>query len=188
MKYGTTLITSALVLLFPHALSAQNAGKVGLVIGTPASVGLIWNASERVAVRPDFSFSKAGSSSAFGGDVESRTFGVGVSGLVYLHRWDNLRAYLSPRFAYSRATIKVPFATPPAIGGVLASVTTSRPTYTGVVSFGAQYELNTRFSVFGESGFGYERTTSVSNAPFGNQPFRSHAWSTRTGVGIVVYF
>ena len=35
---------------------AQEGGNLGLVVGYPANIGLLWHATERVAVRPEVSF------------------------------------------------------------------------------------------------------------------------------------
>ena len=36
----------------------QEKGQVGLTVGYPASVGVVWHAVDRVAVRPEFTFTQ----------------------------------------------------------------------------------------------------------------------------------
>ena len=125
--------------------------------------------------------------------------------MFYVGKWDALRAYVAPRFLYSRTRSTseytserfvvptTPFAplTPVLVTTTTKSTGTSK---SGTGLFGASYSLHERFSVFGEVGFGY--TTSGSSST--STPERaldisvlggaSHGWSTRTGVGVIFYF
>ena len=87
---------------------AQDKGDTGLTISAPSAIGLIWHASDRLAIRPDFSF---GFTETDGEgtlpDISSKSFTLGVSALLYTHRWDELRLYVSPRFTYSHATTSI---------------------------------------------------------------------------------
>ena len=52
-------VTVALVLVATATqTSAQEKGTVGLTMGYPASVGLLWHATERVAIRPAVTVSR----------------------------------------------------------------------------------------------------------------------------------
>ena len=42
----------------PPQGAAQDAGKVGLTMGYPSSVGVIWNVAGRVALRPEITLSR----------------------------------------------------------------------------------------------------------------------------------
>ena len=87
---------------------AQDKGDTGLTISAPSAIGIIWHPSERLAIRPDFSF---GLTETDGEgtlpDISSKNFAIGVSALLYTHRWDELRLYVSPRFTYSHATTSI---------------------------------------------------------------------------------
>jgi hypothetical protein len=127
--------------------------------------------------------------------------------LFYIGRWDALRAYVAPRFVYSRDSgtfeyTSERFVVDPSPGtpfGLLRSVTvttTTKRTFTGKSGsglFGASYSLHKRFSVFGEVGFGYA-TSGLSSTSTAERDieisigYRSHGWSTRTGAGVVFYF
>jgi hypothetical protein len=53
-------------------------------------------------------------------------------------------------------------------------------------SFGAQYALGRRFSVFGEVGLGYSRQSLRS--PLSQTRSEAHAVTTRSGAGVILYF
>src|SRR5438477_13164983 len=89
---------------------AQDAPKVGLTMGYPSSVGVLWRVADRVALRPEITLSRT-TGESMGSDLagvaplstdESTGVGAGISALFYVGRWDALRTYVSPRFAYSR--------------------------------------------------------------------------------------
>ena len=89
-------------------------------MGYPASVGVIWQVNDRVALRPELNVQKASGeststiaislSSVVPGSVVSVTtsdswqFSAGVSALFYLSTHDALRTYVSPRWAYTRTS------------------------------------------------------------------------------------
>jgi hypothetical protein len=185
---------------------AQDAGQIGVTLGYPAAVGVIWHVTDNVAVRPEISFSTGSTESPTVratlslpsvdlGETSSTTVTAGVSGLFYFGEWDKLRAYASPRYTYARLTSD---------SGSTFSTDIRNSAYTVTGSFGAQYQLHRRFAVFGETGFGYTHTRTtfsssllVTIIPVGpNVPAPvtqstetiSHNWSTRTGAGVIFYF
>ena len=150
---------------------AQETGHVGLTMAFPAAIGVIWQATDALAIRPDFTFSQTGSDSI---SASSTSLGVGVSALLYVRTWDNLRAYLSPRFGYQWSSSTFAISSPSS---------SSTNTYSVGGSFGAEYQLHRRFAVFAETGIVYARTSS------GFSPGSSaHTWGTRAGVGAILYF
>ena len=177
------LLFSLLLLAVPSRVIAQEAGQAGLTMGYPASVGLLFHVSDRVAVRPELSVARnTGSSSGF---VETESsgwgLGVGASALFYFASRDNVRPYFSPRFTYTRTSNSSSSDLLP------AATSRSRTTGYGVAgSFGAQYTPNQRFAAFGEVGFGYTHGTSKSGTS--TSAFRSNTLSTRTGAGVILYF
>jgi len=160
---------------------AQEKGQAGITMGYPASIGLLWHLSDRVAIRPEFSFTNSDSSSASIVSADSRfwSLGTGVSALFYSAAHDNLRTYVSPRFSYTRTH------------GDSNITTTTATSYSVAGMFGAQYSLGRRFGVFGEIGVGYARQTgSTATELVGLTRVASHSDSigTRSGVGVVLYF
>jgi hypothetical protein len=186
---------------------APDAGQIGVTLGYPSAVGVIWHVTDNVAVRPEISFSTGSTESPVissglslpdvsvnVGETSSTTVTAGVSGLFYFGEWDKLRAYVSPRYTYTRLTTDT---------GSTFSTDARNSAYTVTGSFGAHYQLHRRFAVFGETGFGYThtRTTLTSSIllsiiPVGpNVPApvirstetSSHSWGTRTGAGVIFY-
>jgi hypothetical protein len=159
---------------------AQDKGDTGLTISAPSAIGIIWHPSERLAIRPDFSF---GLTETDGEgtlpDISSKSFALGVSALLYTHRWDELRLYVSPRFTYSHATTSID--NPLNIGDSTLS------SWTASGSIGGQYALGTRFGVFAEAGLSYSSQRSETESSI--VPERT-TWTfgTRTAVGGILYF
>src|SRR2546425_12991465 len=101
----------ALLLAYPAA--AQDEPHVGIVMGYPSSIGLLWQISGRVAVRRELSLSR-GSAESTGGiaiaGISSQTTsdnwqaGFGASAIFYTSTGDGLRTYVTPRVSYSRSS------------------------------------------------------------------------------------
>ena len=188
------LLALSLIVLACPAANAQDKGQTGLTIAFPASVGFVWHVSDRVALRPDVSFSFSNSSTdapPLSSSVDGSSFGVGLSGLFYVGKWEKLRAYITPRFSYARINTEVSTAVvPPFPAGVtyvLNSPSANTTSIYGVSgSFGAQYSLSSKFGVFGEAGLGYsdQRSTTSFSASSG----WTHTFGTRAGVGLIFYF
>ncbi len=83
---------------------AQDAGQIGITMGYPSAVGIIWQVTDNVAVRPEISFSTTSTESpaiSSGlslpgvsddlGKSSSTTVAFGASGLFYFGEWDKLR-------------------------------------------------------------------------------------------------
>jgi hypothetical protein len=171
---------AAMWLCTAAAASAQDKGDAGLSVSAPQAIGIIWHASERLALRPDvtFGFSET-DGEGVGLDVSSKSFGVGISLLLYTRRWDDLRLYVSPRFTYSRASSDVD-----------NSLDGADSTFSGwglAGSVGGQYALGTRFGVFAEAGLSFASQESETASIFTTN--RS-TWSfgTRTAIGGILYF
>jgi hypothetical protein len=173
-----------LLLLFVPAVSrAQDTGHTGVTISAPSSVGIIWQASERVAIRPEFSFSTSEVSSDDGvAESTGSSYNVSISGLLYLHRWDDLRAYVCPRFSYTHAstTLNLPD------GSRLSSSDNNVYGFAG--SFGAEYALGRRFAVFGETGLSFSHQTSEIDSILPGNDRTIDTFGVRNAVGVVFYF
>jgi hypothetical protein len=91
---------------------AQSPRRVGLVMGYPAALGVLWQVTDSVAVRPDVTLNRSttettSTTTVIGGTQTATTTSdgwttsVGLSGLLYLGpSQDDLRFYLVPRAAY----------------------------------------------------------------------------------------
>ena len=175
----------AILLLGATHAAAQDKDKVGVVMGYPASVGVIFPVTGKIAVRPELSLSGASSSatgSAFVFDVDGWTVGAGVSALFYLRTYDHLRTYFTPRVVYSHSS-----NTSSTSSLISSSSTTTANGITVTGSVGAQYGLGDRFGVFGEVGFGGGHSTT-KGAILTTTRSTSNSWGLRSGVGVILYF
>ena len=177
---------------------AQDAPRRGLVIGYPASVGVLWPINDKLAVRPELSFSVASqdSTTSLAAGVSDRSsgdssqVGIGMSALWYLRQWDALRTYVSPRFSYGRTSSSLT-STTSITDGTSSSYSTSG-------SFGLQYALGERFAVFGELGLAFTAISTTSSAGvsvsgssgvlISTTEDHSHGVGTRSGVGVIFSF
>ena|SRR5215831_14489346 len=183
--------------------SAQDRGAFGITMGYPASIGAIWHVTDRVAIRPEVSLtqlSNATTSTVYimgpGGTIlastttqsttDQWTVGVGASALFYVKQWDALRAYVTPRYQYSRATISAS-ATNSGSVQVLSQPDFTSNTHFISGSFGVQYALGTRFGLYGELGLGYSHAATDTTAP-GAGRSTTNTVGTRSGVGVLFYF
>jgi hypothetical protein len=171
--------------------TAQEPGQVGLSIGFPGSIGVVWHASDSLAIRPDFSFNHTSSESGSPASLNtsSWSYGFGVSALFYVGKvHDNVRAYLAPRFGYVRTNAD----TEPTSYTVSSGSHSNSYVYTG--SAGVQYSPVRRFSVYGEAGIQYSDSASTFEANttvpdvIARGKSTSSSFGTRAGVGIVWYF
>ena len=145
----------------------------------PASVGFIWHASDRIAVRPEISFGFSSTETETPvGDIEfdSSSVGIAASVLFYTGGTDTVRTYLSPRFEYARVSLADDDDDQSDDGISLSG------------SFGAQYNPVPRFSVFGEVGLEYVRANSSFGTGVATFETRSSAIGTRSAVGVILYF
>ena len=166
----------------PTSVFAQEKGKVGVTMGTPASFGLIWHATEKVALRPDFSFATSSSESDFG-ENDSHSYAFGISALFYVKKWDQVSAYVSPRYAWSHTG-----TTSRAEGDFFiedeVKSTNNSQNFSG--SFGVQGWIGSRFSAYGEVGVSYFHSDSKSGVT--DSKSSGNSFATRSGVGIAFYF
>jgi len=173
MRYALiafTLLLAAL-LLAPSA-RAQETGQAGLELGTNA-IGVIWHLNDRIAIRPEgtFSFST-------GEITEATGWGLGVSVLFYLNHVDKLSTYFVPRFLYQRTTTSSSVS-------ALGDLTSNAYDVSG--SFGAQYALHRRFSVFGEVGLLIRDTNTNALSTFLSGTSTTTV-RPQTGFGAILYF
>jgi hypothetical protein len=182
------LVTLAM-LVAPVGAAAQESGDVGISMGYPANIAIIYHVSDGIAIRPDFNVSWLSSEDPEDPGLESSglTLGFGVSGLFYTSRGDSLRTYVTPRFGYSRTHSDNELSQ-------TQTAETTSSSYQLAGSFGAQYSLGTRFTVFGEAGVQYAWMhatfiSGLSTPRFDNSGENdARSFGTRTAVGVVFYF
>jgi hypothetical protein len=190
-----TMLLMALLVATLGATGAagQDAPAIGVVTGYPASIGILWRASDRVAIRPEVSFNGQWSDSAASqgtpGTVSTSgsTTSVGVSALFYFTEREGLRTYFSPRFSYGRNS-----STTDAVSLSGGGSHSTANAYSLAGSLGAEYTLGRRFGVFGELGVGCARQTSSlrssGTTSSGTSAGSSTTFGTRTAVGVILWF
>lgn len=180
--YRLGLVSCLLLMFGVGGAYAQEKGSVGLVMSAPVRAGVLWHATERVALRPEASWSTSTSDTSgdllgttVGSSSDSTTFGVGVSALFYFTESEGVRTYVSPQYQFSHSSVSS--ATESSDGS-----DASRHSFGGV--FGAQYALGSRFGLFGEIGVGMS-TSSTSLGPLEADTTDANLIG---GVGVVFYF
>ena len=112
-----TIVTLCVCLasFYGTAASAQEKGQIGLIVAFPTNAGIIWHATDRLAVRTTVTF--ANSSNEFAASLEggppgqpptfsttstgdSWSIGSSLSVLFYLKQWDDVRVYVAPTYSY----------------------------------------------------------------------------------------
>jgi opacity protein-like surface antigen len=167
--------------------AAQEKGQVGVNLGYP-SLGVTWHVSDRVAVRPEFTFSFGSSSSSPGSGIEasdSDAWGVafGGSALFYFADWEGVKGYVAPRLAALLSDTD-------RVGTTSDSTSASSSSGWDLgVMMGAQYSLNRRFGVFGEIGLAYSHRHSELEL-LDSVVMESDSWTLgpRTAIGMILYF
>ncbi len=186
-RFVSSGIVAVLVMVFgPGAPAfAQEKGKVGLTMGYPSSVGIVYHLTDKIAIRPELNIAQASTETtgpAIAGvnlSVSSDTWviGTGVSGLFYVRQWDDLHLYVSPRWTYSHGSSS----------SSILPIDNALNSWSLNGSVGAQYALGKRFGVFGEVGFGYQHAHETGGSVI-QAEITSHTVGTRTGVGVILYF
>lgn len=194
--HRVTCATVLVLLGIASSVSAQNERRVGLVMGVPVQVGILWHATERVAVRPDVSFSWSSSDLAAASsdyvDYSSSTslsrLSFGLALLYYVGDDEGVRTYLAPRYRASRvSTSSESTLVIPGIPDVLPDRDRrlTQVSHSGGVSFGASYAPGDRLAVFGEAGLDFATSSSPR---LDDIEATSRAVGTTAGVGVVLYF
>jgi lipopolysaccharide assembly outer membrane protein LptD (OstA) len=199
MRFGRAAwMGAALLVLAGSNAIAQERGQVGLTMGYPTAIGVVWHATDRVGVKGEFNFA-LGSSEIDPNlllperETHTDSIGLGIAGQFYFSRNDNVSTYVSPRFAYAKITSELDA---PDFGIILPvplpslDVRTESSSYSFAGSFGAQYSPNRRFSVFGELGLDYswQDIESSGSSVFSLARTESSTFGVRSAVGIIFYF
>jgi opacity protein-like surface antigen len=160
-------------------------GSVGLALAYPATgvsgglIGLIWQTSDRIALRPEASITaRIAGDSTITGPGHSWSLGTALTVLCYVGRREGVAAYVGPRFSFSGGQSN---------GG---GGDTQTANYGVGVNGGLQYRLTKRIHVFGEVGLGYQYSTYSSTSSGGtySEHSTSHGISSRTAFGLNLYF
>lgn len=179
--------------------AAQDAGRVGVTMGYPGAVGVVWHLTDGIALRPDVSVTRGSSESTttgtftggFGGTPTSSTTmsegwstTVGLSALFTVKTIERLRIYLTPRLAWSHSSTD----SEAGVTGGLSSFDVTTRGFITSASVGTQYGLHDRFAVFGELGAQYSDLDTRSVSPGTRNRSNNTTLGLRSAVGVIVYF
>ena len=181
----TTRVAWTAVLLLGCGLGTANAQddpRVGVTMGYPTAVGVLWHVTERIAIRPEIDFARSVATTETTSTTilppnerdEATTVRPGISALIYVTRREGLRTYVTPRFSY--------------ISTDSSSSEIESSNYLVSGSIGAQHRLGDRFAIFGELGVEYARSTTRLSSTFLSIETRRSTVGTRSGAGVVLYF
>lgn len=190
---GVGLATVVAVVMAAPA-AAQDAGSVGLTMGYPAAVGVVWHVSERIALRPDFTVSTSTTESTSTNDSifvpqvstttsTSWSTAVGLSALLYLNSADQVRFYVAPRAAYLRTSIDIDDDQ-----SLAAAFDNTSTGFVAAGAFGVQYNAHERFAIFGELGAQYTSQSSTSEFLTSRTRGENRTAGLRSAVGVTLYF
>ena len=180
---------------------AQEKGRLGISMGYPASVGVLWHATERIAIRPSVSFDHSSAEFAVRTPVlgnigaitttsmtESNTVGLRVDALFSVGTWDNVRAYVAPGYGYewsdfntTNSTVVTGF---PGLSNNRETLDREGHGHEVRGTFGARYTPHPRFGVFGEVGLRYFN----GQTGLGEASSTLKVVETTAGAGVIFYF
>jgi len=212
MRRGQLAACVAALLLVAKPTAAQDAGRVGITMGYPGVVGVLWHVTSRVAIEPEIAISKTrlesrldtsiviGTTVVSSGSITTTTDGwttsPGVSLRIYMGKWDDVSAYVAPGYVYHHTSSTSTTTGPSGLVGGTRVETREVNSATHDVRgmFGVQYAPHRKFSVFGEVGLRYARadlpTVSASSAGVSSATTvgTSRAFGNTGAVGIAFYF
>jgi outer membrane protein W len=166
---------------------AQDRGQVGVTMGIPAAAGMTWHITNRIAVRPDITFTQSTSKvdASLPNVSTSRTtraLGIGASLVWYFGSADaHVRPYVSPRVAYAK------LSSDDEDEDLGFDVDEIPGTLTVSGSVGVQYTPVRRFGVYGEVGFARAHSERTMSFPSITATVSTTTWSTRGAVGVILY-
>ena len=194
------------ILGVPQNSSAQDDPQVGLVVGYPSTVGVLWQVTDRIALRPDVAWTRTSfettltftagfppltpsSTTSVTSTSKSQNTAFGMSGLLTVSRVDALRLYVGGRGAYNRSTTTTTSFEFASVAGVSTRERKDRSTgYSVSGFFGGQFALHRRFAVFGEVGIAYQTLETVFIDDADPVDSAGNNSGARSGVGIILFF
>ena len=198
MRMTWAIVVLAVAMGASHPAWAQDE-KVGVTMGYPGAVGVLWQVSDAVAIRPEFSWlhqsSDSDGDSFAASSTDSSGVGVAISALVRLRQWGSVRAYVAPRFEASRTRIESTYVLDglfgPGFPGIVTSETTEMTgtSYEGGASIGVQASPAPHFGVFGEVGVMSARSRTTQDSLLSSSSTnRARTVGIRSAVGVILFF
>jgi hypothetical protein len=217
MRRGQLVVCAAAVLLVGRVAAGQESGQVGVTMGYPGAVGVLWHLTTRVALEPEIAFSRNRMTSTFESGIifgtgfttttvtsestsEGWTVSPGINVRFYVGKWDNVSTYVASGYSYHR-TLSTSTSTSsaligvPGVGSRSEVVELRSETHDVRGMFGVQYAPHRKFSVFGEVGLRYSTADLpqvMSSGVVGigslNRSGTTSSFGNASAVGIAFYF
>ena len=191
------LLLCLLVILGVSFGFSQDKGNVGFLFksGSINSVGLSFNLSDSLTLRPSFGFSTGKDEREYdtvvGGTIDtvntttkSTYYSVNLGLFYHFLKKNHLSAYTGLDVGYSHEKNDGEIC----VAGVCGFENVKSRGYNGNIIMGLQYNLNKHLAVFGEVGFGFRQYKIDNDEDFMPVYFKSTNWSLgRSGFGIILY-
>ena len=184
------LVFLALMILCVGFVFSQETGKFGFFFkaGSYESVGLTWNLSDRVTLRPSFGFytTKTGwENVASEEDKKENGYSMELGLFYHFLKKNHFTAYSGLEMGYTRQTGDITTCS----SGSCGTYEGTDNGYMGNLILGFQYNFNKHLAVFGEIGFGFLKQKLDYVGLLENQvSYKLTSWSLeRSGFGIILY-
>jgi hypothetical protein len=197
MKVAWAIVVMTVAMACSRPAAAQDE-TLGVTMGYPTAVGVLWQVSDAVAIRPELSWLHRSADNGDDGFTASTSdasdFGVAISALLRLRQWGQVRAYVAPRFEANRTSLETTYELrvlfPPGIAPVSETTETTITNYVGGASIGVQASPAPHFGIFGEVGLMYARGKTSSNSLLDSSSStnRSNGVAIRSAVGVILFF
>ena len=147
------LVLSSLLptMIFAQTKETQKP-KFGL---TFPNIGVIWNINDRVAILPGFSISHGWSSFSSNSSNTDTSLQLNAALRFYIQEWKGLEFYLSPKYSYGWGKSE--------LRSDIITLNGKNHSHRVSGSWGLQYPISNRLSIFGDIGIEYARN-SISTA------------------------
>jgi hypothetical protein len=187
------LLSMILVLCVCVGLS-QAEGTVGFLFksGSISSVGMSFDLSKRLTLRPSFGFRSSTTETLtdyLGGSDITRThnlYNLNLGLFYHFLKKKDLSVYTGLELGYSHEKVE----NESCLYGVCATLADDFDGYNGNLILGLRYKLNKHLAIFGEMSLGYQRyegTDAIQGQNF-DLEVKYNYWDLgRSGFGIILY-
>lgn len=181
----------SLIILFVGFGFSQETGKIGFLFktGSTSGVGLSWNLTESLTLRPSFGFQtqkvdEESNGYQFDDSPKSSSYNTSLGLFYHFLKKDSFTAYTGLEFGYLYHKRDGRSCS----SEICYTITEKTNGFSGNLILGLQYNLNKHLAVFGEFGLGYQRTKSDLEIMDTKNETKNTYWDlSRSGFGIILY-
>ena len=184
-------LLGALVILFVGFGFSQDTGKIGFLFktGSTSSVGLSWNVSKTLTLRPSFGFQsekveEVSNGYQIEGSPKNSSYNTSLGLFYHFLQKESFTAYTGLELGYLYQKIEGRLCS----SEICYTVTEKVHGFIGSLILGLQYNLNKHLAVFGEVGLGYQHTKADLEFIDAKNETKNTYWDlSRSGFGIILY-